>query len=245
MRNEEVSDGIVVIPVRNEEENLLLVLQNLLNLQLFSPNQIWVIDNGSTDRSSQIAKSFAATVHFEPKLGYGAAILKALGEIKASGLYPTFLLIIDGDGSDDTNSVQDLLSVFTKADCDLVIGSRILGKAEKGSLSFLQRFGNHLTCFLIYVFYRRKFTDLGPMRIIRYSSLLQMGLKDRTWGWNVEMQIRALQYNMKVIEIPVTYFKRRFGVSKISGTILMALRVGIKILYTFFYLTLWDRPKRP
>ncbi|MDZ4727381.1 MAG: glycosyltransferase family 2 protein [Leptospira sp.] len=232
---------IVIIPVRNEEENLPLVIGELLNLQLFSSSDIILVDNGSTDASSAIGKSFGVNVLFENNLGYGSACLAGISEIKKQLLNPDCVLIMDGDGADDPDDIHKLIKMYNANSTDLVIGSRVLGKREKGSLSLIQRFGNWLTCSLILLFYQRKFTDLGPLRLIKYSSLLRMGLIDKTWGWNIEMQIRALQEKMNVIEIPVNYRKRKFGKSKISGTLGMAMRVGIKILYTFFNLTLNKR----
>jgi glycosyltransferase involved in cell wall biosynthesis len=236
--------GYLVIPVLNEEESIGKVIQDILDLSIFQRKEIIVVDNGSTDKSAAIVSKFGVNVLFQPKLGYGNACLAALAWIKNLELNPAWILICDGDGSDDPSDIQKLIDCFYKESADIVIGSRTTGVAEPGSLGFAQRFGNSLTCFLLNLFYGKSFSDLGPLRIIRYAKLISLGLKDPTWGWNIEMHIKALQQKLKIIEIPVNYRKRRFGVSKISGNVVMVIRVGTKILFTFFYLTLFSSSKK-
>ncbi|TGN21127.1 glycosyltransferase family 2 protein [Leptospira idonii] len=242
MKNVEGSEVAIIIPARNEEGSIGFVLEGILSLGVVSKDQIYVSDNDSTDKTNEVAKSYGVHVVHETELGYGNACLRALKEIASLQKLPGAVVVCDGDGSDFPEDILSLVETLNRTQADLVIGSRTIGEIEENSLGFLQRFGNWLTCFLILVFYRKNFSDLGPLRAIRYESLLKMKLKDPTWGWNIEMHIRALQENMKVVEIPVGYRRRKSGVSKISGTLRMAVRVGIKILYTFFKLTFF-KPK--
>jgi len=232
------SKGYILIPAHNEEKNVAEVIDGIINLKTFRIDQIILVNNGSTDNTSRIAIEKGINVIDEPMLGYGNACLAGLNSIDKQ---PEWIMIMDADGSDDPEDLLRLLKCFLDTNSDLVIGSRTIGEREKGSMSPTQTFGNWLTCFLIFVFYRLSFTDLGPLRLIRYQSLLKMKLKDKTWGWNIEMQIRAIQNDLLIVEIPVKYRKRKHGVSKISGTFRMAIRVGIKILYTFFKLTLFPK----
>lgn len=230
------NDACVIIPAKNEEGSIAFALSGLLDTKLIPKENVYVVDNDSKDRTNEIALSFGVNVLFEKERGYGNACLCALDEIAKRKNTPDWILICDGDGSDDPRDLSLLIDVYHTQKADLVIGSRTLKEVEKGSLGFLQKFGNWLTCFLILVFFRKRFTDLGPFRIIRYSSLLKLNLKDKTWGWNIEMHVRALQEKMKIVEVGVWYRRRHAGISKISGNLIMAIRVGIKILYTFFKL---------
>jgi glycosyltransferase involved in cell wall biosynthesis len=231
-------NGYIIIPARNEAENLPFVFQGIIDQTIVSKVRILLSNNGSTDHTEAIAREWEILVINEPTLGYGSACLAALEVIQTRKILPEWVLITDGDGSDDPKDMRSLLKIFHESNADLVIGSRILGKAEKGSLSPIQIFGNKLTCFLILIFYGRRFTDMGSLRVIRYSALEKMKLIDKTWGWNIEMQIRAMQEDLKILEIPVNYRRRKFGTSKISGTLAMSIRVGVKILFTFFRLSL-------
>jgi glycosyltransferase involved in cell wall biosynthesis len=233
--------GYIIIPARNEEQNIPFVLTGILSQSKVPQENIIIADNGSTDATVELARSYGVTVVTENNLGYGSACLAALSYIQSKEILPEWILVMDGDGSDDPQDITAFLQKLKVTNADIVIGSRTIGTAEMGSLGFIQRFGNALTCFLLYLFYRKKYTDLGPMRIIRFSAFSKMNLKDKTWGWNIEMHIRAIQEGLEILEIPVNYRRRKHGVSKISGTLLMALRVGIKILYTFFKLTLFSK----
>lgn len=234
------SDGYLILPARDEEENVASVIEGILDLGLFKPFQIILVNNASRDNTAGIAKQKGVIVVDEPLLGYGNACMAGIRKIQGN---PKWILIMDADGSDDPKDLLVLLKTFQDSEPDLLIGSRVLGSAEKGSLGFIQKYGNWLTCFLIFIFYRRRFTDLGPLRMIRVAALEKMKLRDTTWGWNIEMQIRAIQENLRILEIPVGYRKRKHGVSKISGTVSMAIRVGIKILFTFFKLTILPQKK--
>ncbi|TGL10072.1 glycosyltransferase family 2 protein [Leptospira levettii] len=241
MQNEEENNLLCIIPARDEEEGIERALVGLIQNSGLSSKSFLVVNNASKDGTSSIVNRMGIRVLDCPQIGYGNACLLALDWIQTNQLHPKYILFCDADGSDDPNDIQTLIQTISETNSDLVIGSRTIGNAEVGSLSPIQIFGNALTCFLIRVFFRRRYTDMGPLRIIKYQSLQTLGMKDRTWGWNIEMHIKALQKNMKVIEIPVQYRKRIAGVSKISGTLSMSLRVGSKILFTFFKLLIFGK----
>ncbi|MBL0956133.1 MAG: glycosyltransferase family 2 protein [Leptospira sp.] len=241
MQNEEENNILCIIPARDEEESIEQALSGLLQNSGLSSKNFLVVNNASKDGTFSIVNRMGIKVLDCPQIGYGNACLLALDWIHKNKCQPEYILFCDADGSDDPNDIQTLIKTIRESNSDLVIGSRTLGNAEMGSLSPIQIFGNALTCFLIRIFFWRNYTDMGPLRIIRYQSLLILGMKDTTWGWNIEMHIKALQKNMKVIEIPVQYRKRIAGVSKISGTLSMSLRVGSKILYTFFKLLFFGK----
>ncbi|EPG76240.1 glycosyltransferase, group 2 family protein [Leptospira fainei serovar Hurstbridge str. BUT 6] len=226
-----------IIPALNEEESLPGVLIELKNLGI-EPSHILVIDNGSIDGTAKVAAEQKVFVVREPNKGYGIACLTGISFLKLLNESPEFLVFIDGDGSDDLNDLFSLFQPFVMdARTDFVLGTRTQGGAEKGSLSFLQKFGNALSCFLLKVFYGVEFTDLGPFRVLRWNSFLALEQKDKTWGWNLEMQIKAVQKGFHIAEVPVRYERRKGGESKISGTLIGSLRAGAKILWIFFYLT--------
>lgn len=225
-----------MIPALNEEESLPKVLDSLFDLGI-QPNQILILDNGSKDSTPQIAINSGTILIQEPEKGYGRACLAGIGYLLKNNISPEYIVFMDADGSDDPKDLNELFSVFSKApDTDFVIGSRVF-YAEPGSLSFLQKFGNWLSCLLIRIFYRVRFSDLGPFRILKWKSLLALELKDPTWGWNLEMQIKAIRKNLKFQEVSVHYGKRKGGKSKISGNLIGSLKAGAKILYIFFKLT--------
>lgn len=236
-----IENGYLIIPARNEEENLLVLFSGILECLNLEKQKIILVDNGSTDNTFQIAKNFGVTVLKESALGYGNACLKAIRFIEELVIKPEWIIITNADYSDDPIDLKKIIESLNDTKSDIVIGSRLLQEIEKGSMSLLQIFGNRLTCFLIHIFFRRKFTDLGSLRIIRYSALAKMKLKDTTWGWNIEMQIRAIQEDLKIIEVPVNYRKRKFGESKISGNLFMAMKVGIKIFFIFFKLLILEK----
>lgn len=234
----DLSSVYFLIPALNEEESLPGVIRSLKELGV-SLSRIVVADNGSTDSTPKIVLDLGANLVQETERGYGAACLAGLKFLERQEIVPEFLVFMDADGSDNPKDIYALLRPFSEhPETDFVIGSRILGKAEPGSLSFLQKFGNALTCTLIRIFFRKKFTDLGPFRILKWKSLLGLALKDRTWGWNVEMQIKAIRKGYRIEEVPVNYTRRKGGKSKISGNLMGSIRAGGKILWIFFKLTL-------
>jgi glycosyltransferase involved in cell wall biosynthesis len=187
-----------------------------------------VADNGSTDGTARAAGELGARVVSEPRRGYGYACLAGIAILPADAEIVVFM---DGDYSDYPVELDDLVSAMSQHQADLVIGSRVLGEHEKGSLTPQQRFGNWLATRLIRWLYGFSYTDLGPFRAIRAEALRQLRMQDPTYGWTVEMQIKALQHRMKVVEIPVRY-RRRIGKSKVSGTLSGSVKAGATILWT-------------
>ena len=220
----------VVIPVYNEEQSLGSVLGDIPKELV---REIIVCDNGSTDGTAQIAKDFGATVVSELRKGYGSACLAGLAHIAATTKKPAIVVFMDGDYSDYGEELARLIEPILYAEVDMVIGSRALGKKERGSMTVPQVFGNWLATRLLRLYYGYKFTDLGPFRAIRYDKLLALQMEDRDFGWTVEMQIKAAKQKLKCKEVPVSY-RRRIGVSKVSGTVRGTIMAGYKILWTLY-----------
>jgi glycosyltransferase involved in cell wall biosynthesis len=197
-----------------------------------------VADNGSTDGTARAAREQGAQIVSEPRRGYGYACLAAIANLPAGAEIVVFL---DGDYSDYPAELVDLVSTMVEQKADLVIGSRVLGEREKGSLTPQQRFGNWLSTRLIRLLYGFPYTDLGPFRAIRRDALRRLNMQDLTYGWTVEMQVKALQHRMKVVEIPVRY-RKRIGKSKVSGTLSGSVKAGAKILWTIGKLAI-NKPK--
>lgn len=216
----------VIIPALNEEESIGGVIRELPRPW---PMQIIVADNGSTDGTARVSRQAAAEVVSQPERGYGAACLAALARLRETVKVVAFL---DGDGSDAAGRLPDLVDPVLQGRYDLVIGSRTLGDAEPGALTPTQRFGNRLACTMMQVLHGRRYTDLGPFRAIDRQRLEQMRMTDRTWGWTVEMQVKAARSGLRVLEVPVPYRRRRLGRSKISGTIRGSAAAGCKIIIT-------------
>ncbi len=223
----------LIIPALNEAESIGLVLKGLPK-GLFS--QVIVVDNGSVDRTVQVAQEAGAEVVREPRRGYGQACRAGLAHLAPQVRAVAFM---DADLSDDPSDLEQLVHLFADGQWDMVIGSRILGKHEPGSLTPLQLFGNWLTTLLIGKIWQVSFTDLGPMRVVSRQALQQLNLQDRDFGWNVEMQAKAARLKLRVIEAPVKYFRRKHGKSKISGTVGGSVRAGIKILLTVYRCWRW------
>ena len=224
----------VIIPAFNEEASIGLVVNELPRTLI---REIIVCDNNSTDRTAEVAASAGATVVRELRPGYGSACLRGLAHIAARSPseHPDIVVFVDGDHSDFPAQLPELLAPIEQFGYDLVIGSRALGKAETGSMTFPQVFGNWLATNLIRLFYGYEFTDLGPFRAIRYPALVALHMEDPDFGWTVEMQVRAAKAGLKCTEVPVGY-RRRIGVSKISGTVRGTVLAGHKILWTIFKL---------
>ncbi|PJZ55894.1 glycosyltransferase family 2 protein [Leptospira barantonii] len=221
----------VVIPALNEEKSIPFVLKDLHAIEELNLQEIIVIDNGSKDKTALVASSHGATVLYEGERGYGAACLKGLERIFQSANPPDLVAFLDADYSDSPAELVLLLGRLFDSQADLVIGSRTLGKSEKGSLLPVQKFGNWLSTTLIRILYGIRFTDLGPFRLIRSDSLRKLNMQDRNFGWTVEMQVKAAKYGLRCAEVGVSY-KKRIGYSKVSGTVLGSIRAGWKILYT-------------
>jgi glycosyltransferase involved in cell wall biosynthesis len=220
----------VIIPMLNEQDSIGLVLDDLPAMA-----QVVVVDNGSTDRGPEIANDKGASVLLEPQKGYGKACLTGIEHVAKEVTDPehTIVVFIDGDYSDHPDELPLLVEKIVDEEYDFVIGSRATGNREKGAMHFQALFGNWLACTLMRLFWGAKFTDLGPFRAIRFKSLMDLGMQDENFGWTIEMQIKAVQNDLKITEVPVSY-RRRIGVSKISGTVSGTFRAGYKILWTIF-----------
>jgi glycosyltransferase involved in cell wall biosynthesis len=215
----------VVIPVLNERESLPLVVRDLPRALV---EEIVVVDNGSTDGTDRVAGELPVRLVPEPRRGYGSACLAGLRALVARP--PEIVVFLDGDHSDHPEELPRLLEAIGRG-ADLVVGSRTLGRAERGALAPQARFGNALACLLIRALQGHRYTDLGPFRAIRWSALERLGMRDASFGWTVEMQVKALKAGLTVAEVPVSY-RRRVGASKISGTFAGTIRAGTKILWT-------------
>lgn len=220
----------VIIPALNEQGSIGLVLEALPRHLI---RNVYVCDNGSSDRTAEVAASHGAIVVCEPRRGYGSACLKALDAVARNDSLPNVVAFLDADFSDDPAELILLLDHLESKHLDLVVGSRVLGNADPGSLTPVQRFGNALSTLLIRWLFGYRYTDLGPFRVIRYDRLLQLNMTDPDFGWTVEMQVKAAKLKMRVGELPVRY-RKRVGKSKVSGTLSGAMGAGSKILYTIF-----------
>jgi len=215
----------IVMPARNEAGNVRRVIESI---PAGLARQLLVVDNGSTDATADEARLAGAEVVAEPRRGYGQACLTGLAHLDDEIEVVGFL---DADGSDDPRQFVNLLEPIRRDEADFVLSARVLGDARR-SLTPQQRFGNWLACFLIRLLWGHRYTDLGPLRVIRRDALDRLGMEDRTWGWTVEMQIKALQRRLRVRQIDVPYRPRIGGKSKISGTVTGTIRAGAKILST-------------
>jgi glycosyltransferase involved in cell wall biosynthesis len=215
----------VVIPVFNERESLPLVVREIPRPPV---SEIVVVDNGSTDDTALVARDLPVRVVREDRRGYGSACLAGVAALAADP--PDVLVFLDGDYSDHPEEMPRLLDAIERG-ADLAIGSRALGRSERGALLPQARFGNRLACFLIRLLYGHRYTDLGPFRAIRWDAYHRLGMADRNFGWTCEMQVKALLERLSIAEVPVSY-RRRVGVSKITGTLAGTLRAGWKILWT-------------
>jgi glycosyltransferase involved in cell wall biosynthesis len=227
MQTDRRSSAALVIPAWNEETSLPLTLSRV-PAGLFS--DVVVADNGSTDRTAEVARQAGARVVKAPERGYGAACLAALATLPPGTGTVVFL---QADASEDPAEAPLLLEPIEAGRADLVIGSRTLGRAEKGSLEPHQRFGNALATWLLKLLYGHSYTDLGPFRAIRFDALHRLQMRERRYGWTIEMQVKALEHGLRVLEVPVTY-SRRVGVSKVSGNLRASLHAGVTILFTLF-----------
>lgn len=221
---------VVIIPAQNEESSIAKVI---LDIPKDLVSEIVVCNNRSTDRTGEVATAAGATVLNEDNPGYGWACLKGMAYAAEMKIKPDIIVFLDGDYSDYPEELPMVVAPIIEQGIDLVIGSRALGERASGSMTFPQVFGNWLATRLMKVFYGVRYTDLGPFRAIRYSRLLELGMRDKTYGWTIEMQIKAAKKKLTSCEVPVNY-KKRIGHSKVSGTVKGTIMAGVKILGAIF-----------
>tara|TARA_B100000768_G_scaffold180105_1_gene199268 strand:+ start:1566 stop:2258 length:693 start_codon:yes stop_codon:yes gene_type:complete len=219
----------VIIPAYNEQDAIANVINDIPDIV----DEIIVVSNNSTDNTEKNAKNAGATVLKEVKKGYGYACLKGLDYIAKLKDKPAIIVFIDGDYSDYPEQLTEIIAPIINNDIDFVIGSRVKRLREEGSMTPQQVFGNWLATFLMKLFFGAKFTDLGPFRAIKYDKLLALNMEDKTYGWTVEMQLKALKKELLYIEVPVKY-RNRIGISKVSGTLKGSILAGVKILGWIF-----------
>ncbi|EDP98376.1 glycosyltransferase family 2 protein [Kordia algicida OT-1] len=219
----------VIIPAYNEEDSIANVIQEIPK----NVTEIIVVSNNSTDNTELNAKAAGTTVLKEPRKGYGYACLKGMDYIAKQEVKPDILVFLDGDYSDYPEELTKIVAPIIEDDIDFVIGARVKSLRENGSMTPQQVFGNWLATFLMKLFFVAKFTDLGPFRAIKYDKLLQLNMEDKTYGWTVEMQLKALKQKLSYVEVPVRY-KKRIGISKVSGTVKGTIFAGVKILGWIF-----------
>mgnify|MGYP000412732727 CR=1 FL=1 len=219
----------VIIPAYNEQDSIGLVINDIPSIV----DEIIVISNNSTDATEVNAKNAGATVLQESKKGYGYACLKGMEYIANQKNKPDIIVFLDGDYSDYPEQLTELVAPITNDNIDFVIGARVKKLREQGAMTPQQIFGNWLATFLMKLFFGAKFTDLGPFRAIKYNKLLALNMEDKTYGWTVEMQLKALKQKFTYTEIPMKY-RNRIGVSKVSGTVKGSIFAGVKILSWIF-----------
>jgi len=227
MKNKKI---VVIIPAFNEENSVGKVVSDIPKSIV---SEIIVVNNNSNDLTKVNALASGAIVIDEPIQGYGNACLKGMAFVSGMEIKPDIIVFIDADYSDYPEEIEKLIHPILTENFDMVIGSRALGNREKGSMTPQQIVGNWLATSLLKLFYKVSYTDLGPFRAIKYQKLLDLNMIDRTYGWTVEMQLKAAKQKLKIIEVPVTY-RVRIGYSKVSGTVKGTVMAGYKIITTIF-----------
>ena len=224
-----MTDIKVIIPAYNEADSIAQVIHDIPE----SVSEVIVVNNNSSDETAKIAEIAGATVLSEKKMGYGYACLCGMQYVGKQSKTPDIIVFVDGDYSDYPEDLTKVVQPIIAQDIDFVIGARVKEKREKGSMTPHQIFGNWLATFLMRLLFGATFTDLGPFRAIKYDKLLALEMEDKTYGWTVEMQLKALKRNLTYTEVPVRY-KKRIGISKVSGTVKGSIFAGIKILGWIF-----------
>ena len=219
----------VIIPAYNEADSIAKVINDIPSIV----NEIIVVSNNSTDNTEVNATKAGATVLQEPRKGYGYACLKGMKYIANQKIKPEIIVFLDGDYSDFPEQLIELITPIIEENIDFVLGARVKEKREKGSMTPQQIFGNWLATYLMKILFKASFKDLGPFRAIKYDKLIALKMEDKTYGWTIEMQLKALKQKFSYLEIPVKY-RNRIGASKVSGTLKGTILAGIKILNWIF-----------
>jgi len=219
----------VIIPAYNEEDSIAKVIKEIPSLV----NEIIVVNNCSTDKTATVAATAGATVLDENRMGYGYACLKGIEHAARQQSPPDVVVFLDGDFSDYPVELIKIIAPIQNNEVDFVVGARVKELREEGSMTPQQIFGNWLACFLMKGLFNSTFTDLGPFRAIKWETLQSLKMSDKTYGWTVEMQLKVLRQKISYQEIPVSY-KKRIGVSKVSGTIKGTIFAGAKIIGWIF-----------
>jgi len=219
----------VIIPAYNEQDSIAHVIKDIPTIV----SEVIVVSNNSTDNTEENAKNAGATVLKENRKGYGFACLKGMEYIANQQIKPDIIVFLDGDYSDYPEQLTEIVAPIINDDIDFVIGARVQRLREQGSMTPQQVFGNWLATFLMKLFFGAKFTDLGPFRAIKYDKLLRLKMEDKTYGWTVEMQLKALKQKFTYVEVAMKY-RNRIGVSKVSGTVKGSVMAGVKILGWIF-----------
>ncbi len=228
---------VVIIPAFNEARAIGQVIGHLPSARVHT---VVVVDNASTDETARNAQQAGALVVREPQRGYGAACLAGIRY--ARSLAPDVLVFLDGDYSDHPEELPRLLDPIARGEADFVVGSRLRGRRERGAMPLPAVVGGWIAGHWIRLVWGQRWTDLGPFRAIRMGALDALGMEDETFGWTVEMQIKAARAGLRCVEVPVSY-RRRIGVSKITGTISGTLRAAAKILWTLLRYSILLRRK--
>ena len=217
----------IIIPALNEEKSIGLLIKSIPKVY----REVIVVDNGSSDKTSEVATRNGAKVIIEKNKGYGFACLKGINHLKENP--PDIIVFLDGDYSDYPEEINKIVYPIYKNQVDFVVGSRVKSLRHKGSMTPQQIFGNKLACFLMKLLYKSTFTDLGPFRAIKWKTLKRLKMTDKTYGWTVEMQLKILEKKIAYCEVPVRY-RKRIGNSKVSGTLKGTVLAGIKIISWIF-----------
>lgn len=219
----------VIIPAFNEQDSIAKVISEIPSIV----SEVIVVNNNSSDLTAKNAEQAGATVLHQPERGYGNACLKGLDYVSKQTSKPDIIVFLDGDYSDYPEELIKVVNPIIDQDIDFVVGARVKALREPGAMTLQQVFGNWLATFLMKLFFKSRFTDLGPFRAIKYHKLLQLNMQDQTYGWTVEMQLKALKQKLTYTEVKLRY-KNRIGVSKVSGTVKGTIFAGIKILGWIF-----------
>lgn len=226
------TNGIIIdvlIPAFNEERSIAKVIRDIPAFV----RHVVVVNNNSTDNTARVAREAGAIVLDEPQMGYGKACLTGMAYLVSLSSPPDILVFLDGDYSDYPEQMSAVIEPIIANDYDMVIGSRAKGSRQSGSMTLPQVFGNWLATSLMKWIYRTDYSDLGPFRAIKWEKLMALGMVDQNYGWTIEMQIKAAKSGMKSTEVPVDY-RKRIGVSKVSGTVKGVFGAGYKILWTIW-----------